>query len=275
MPGFGRVGEGLKGQNPFMLPSIITFGGGQMLYKESQPTLMDFLGMLPVMKATQKQRFGGFYMRLCNFLEVRSLQYECGAILGRARRDKLDILEKMLLIPGTKGKLMKLCVVLQGLARERLNGFRGDIGKEPETFQEFILVRAFEDEGLSLTDWSGDEKETKKMIKACDDKVPLEKAEPEIKMYGLEGIGFGSSFPESTEKMYRNSCENAGMDVWSEARAHGLDVPEQRKILSLEEQEEMLLQMVASYTSEYYPDLLDPLDLRSYLKVERGYQGMQ
>ena len=246
-----------------------------MLYKESQPTLMDFLGVLPVMKVTQKQRFGGFYIRLCSFFEVRLLQYECGAILGRARRDKLDILEKMLLIPGTKGKLMKLCVVLQGLAKERLNGFRQDISREPETFQEFILVRAFENKGLSLTGWSGDEKETKKITEACDEKVPLEKAEPEIKMYGLEGIGFGSSLPELTEKIYRNACENVGVDVWSEARAHGLAVPEQRRILSLEEQEETVLQMVASYTSEYYSELLDPLDLRGYLKVERDYQTRQ
>ena len=253
----------------------MTLGGNQMLYKESQPTLMDFLGVLPVMKVTQKQRFGGFYIRLCNFFEVLSLQYECGAILGRARRDKLDILENMLLIPGTKGKLMKLCVVLQGLAKERLNGFRKNVGREPETFQEFILVRAFENKGLSLTGWSGDKKETKKMTEACDEKVPLEKAEPEIKMYGLEGIGFGSSFPELTEKMYRGACENVGVDVWSEARAHGLDVPEQRRILSLEEQEETVLQMVASYTSEYYPDLLDPLDLRSYLTVKKDYQAMQ
>jgi hypothetical protein len=228
---------------------------------------MGFLDMSAVMKVTQKQRFGGFYIRLCNFFEILSLQYECGAILGRARRNKLDILEKMLLIPGTKGKLMKLCVVLQGLAKERLDGFRKDVGREPETFLEFILVRAFENKGLSLTGWSGDKKETKKMTEACDEKVPLEKAEPEIKMYGLEGIDFGSSFPELTEKMHRSAYENAGMDVWSEARAHGLDVPEQRRILSFEEQEETVLQMVASYTSEYYPDLLDPLDLRSYLEV--------
>jgi hypothetical protein len=33
------------------------------------------------------------------------------------------------------------------------------------------------------------------------------------------------------------------------------------------EQEEAVLQMTAAYASEYYPELLDPLDLRGHLAV--------
>lgn len=84
-------------------------------------------------------------------------------------------------------------------------------------------------------------------------------------MFGLEGIGFGSSFPQLTEKMYRNLHESIDMDVWSKWRAHGLAIPEKPTQMTLEEQEALILQMVAAYTSEYYPELLDLLDLRGHL----------
>ena len=108
------------------------------------------------------------------------------------------------------------------------------------------------------------------MIKACDEKVPLEKAEPSIKAFELEGIGFGSSFPELTEKMYRNTLENIDRDVWAEMRAHGAPITEKPRIVSLEELEEATLQMVVAYASEYYPELIDPLDLRGHLNVVGG-----
>jgi len=68
--------------------------------------------------------------------------------------------------------------------------------------------------------------------------------------------------------MYRNAHESIKMDVWYEARAHGLAIPEKPTKISLEEQEGVVLQMVAAYTSEYYPELLDPLDLRCYIDTE-------
>ena len=87
-------------------------------------------------------------------------------------------------------------------------------------------------------------------------------AYPDIEGFGLEGIGFGASFPELTKRMYRNAYEGIDTHLWSEARAHGLAIPEKPEIVSLEEREATVLQMVAAYASEYYPELLDPLDLR-------------
>ena len=52
------------------------------------------------------------------------------------------------------------------------------------------------------------------------------------------------------------------MNVWSEARVHGLSIPEKPLGMGLEEQEKVVLKRVAGYVSEYYPELLDPLDLR-------------
>ena len=56
-------------------------------------------------------------------------------------------------------------------------------------------------------------------------------------------------------------------DFWARTWAHGLDIPETLKPWSLEETQRAVLKMVAAYTSEYYPELLDPLDLRGHLDV--------
>ena len=71
-------------------------------------------------------------------------------------------------------------------------------------------------------------------------------------------------------KVYRNTCENIDTNAWSEARAHGLAIPETPTIISLEEQEKIVLQIVATYASEHYPELLDPLDLNGYLEQAGG-----
>jgi len=241
-----------------------------MPWKEGQTTLMGFLGMLPVQKVMKKPLFGAPYIRLFNYFEVLTFMYMSGAILGRARHNKLNILGKMLIIPGaTAGKAVK---VLQDEAKKRLNNFRNEVGKEPDTFYEFIQFRELERAtGLSLTDTieaysSGN----KKIMEAFDEKFPVAAGELFIKSFGLEGIGFGSSFPESTERMYKNTYEHVDMDLYSKLKAWGLALAEKPAKMGLEEVEETVLQMVAAYTLEYYPELLDPLELRDYLESAGG-----
>jgi len=237
-----------------------------MPYKEGQSTLMGYLGIPIVTKVAKTRLFGGPYIRFYDLCAVLSYLYTTGAILGRARRSKLSILAKMLAVPGTEKENINW---LQEHAKERLEKFRHELGKEPDTFNEFILFKELESAiGVSMEDWfEAHTKGNPKIMKVADEKVPLEEAEPVIKLFAAQGIGFGSSFPELTEKMYRNTFENIDLDVWADARAHGLAISEKPTMLSLEEQEEIVLQMVAAYTSEYYPELLDSLELRSYLAI--------
>jgi hypothetical protein len=230
-----------------------------MPYKEGQPTLIGFLGMAPVMKVTKTRLFGGPYILFGAFLLVCSFLYENGAILGRAKSDKLTILAK--LFPADLGKEESFINELQNVAQERLNEYKREFEKEPSSFLDIFYLLELKKVGLSLADTN-----LKTIRKASEEKYSLKQAEPYIKMFGLEGIGFGSCFPELTEKMYRKGHENINMDVWAEMREHGATLPEEPTIITLEEQEEIVLQMVAAYTSEYYPELLDPLDLRSYLE---------
>jgi hypothetical protein len=223
-----------------------------MPYKEGQPTFIGFLSIPVVTKVAKTRLFGGPYVHFGGFLMVCSYLYENGAILGRAKRDKLTELAKMFSIPGTEVENINS---LQEQAKTRLKKFGG----EPSSFYIFFISGELEKLGLSLSS------DLKVLKKAFKEKWSLKTTEPFIKIFGLEGIGFGSSFPELTEKMYRNSYENIDMDVWTKHRAHGLAIPEKPTIISLEEQEKTVLQMVAAYASEYYPELLDPLDLRGYI----------
>lgn len=235
-----------------------------MPFREGQPTLIGFIGIPIVTKVAKTRFFGGPYIRFYNMFEVISYLYMAGAILGRARRSKLSILAKMISIPGREKEFLNW---LQKQAKERLEKFRSEVGKEPDTFNEFILLRELKEAGIGIEEsFEAYQRGDMSMMKAADEKVPLKDAEPLIKSYQLEGIGFGSAFPELTEKLYRNTFEKVDRDSWVEARKYGLAISEEPTIISLEEQEEIVLQMVAGYASEYYPELLDLLDLREYLE---------
>ena len=58
------------------------------------------------------------------------------------------------------------------------------------------------------------------------------------------------------------------MDTWIRTWARGLTIPKGLAPMSPGEGEEEVLKMVASYTSEYYPELLDSLNLRKFIEEE-------
>lgn len=240
-----------------------------MPYKEEQPRLIGCLAWIPLKQVVQKSLLGGRWLTQYNFFLALSYQHESGALIGRAKSNKLGILEKMLGNPATKGEIMQECRVR---AKERLNGFKADIGKEPDNFHEFILVREFEKATSLRIPQCFTEAHVfkdKNMLKPFLKKVPLDKVQNHLYTFGLEGIGFGSSFPELTERMCRNFYdEKINFDEWTEARTRfGLDIPDKPEEMTFKEREESILGAVAVYTQEFYPELLDSLDLRRYLDL--------
>ena len=242
-----------------------------MPFKEGQPTLTGVLSWLPLKPAVKDRLFGGRYLRAFDYFIMLGFQYENCALLGRAYYDKMNLLARMLV--REENKVDELVKNLQDVSSDRLNRFRNEVGEEPKSFYHFIsmreydsvLVRAFGlplDELILLAARSREIKEVKKIF---DREVPLEVATDNARIYGLEGIGFGSSFPELTVSMCKNACENIDMDEWTKAREIGVETPERPDIVTFEEREEAVLQTLAAYTSEFYPELLDPLDLRGYI----------
>lgn len=241
-----------------------------MPFEEEQANLMGVVSWVaPMKQIIQTSASGKQYIRLYNYFEALPFQYESGAILGRAMRNKLSTFEKMLSTPyGTEGQTAE---DLQNSARERLNRYREDATKEPDTFYELIFKREIENAtGLSLDDYyeagiRKDKKTLEKMLKVFNENVEVAKAAFGMRVFGLEGIGFGSSFPELTERMYKNAYENVDMDMWAKAKEMSVDIPEKPDFIPLERREGGILTTTAAYAAKFYPELLDPLDLRDYV----------
>lgn len=229
-----------------------------MPYKEGQPDLLDYLGSTPVRREVQKPLFGKPYLRFDAYCHILSFVYEEGALLGRAKRHKLSILEQLLIIPGIK---LKPIEDAQEMAKARLDEFRKESGGEPSAFTEFIELRAVEGalkaHGLALP--PRNEREAWKIRKVYGVKMPLREAIAGIKLHVLEGIGFGSSFPELTEEMFRGAYK---VDTYYDTFVRDKHSERPMIVSTLEEREKAVLLMVAAHTSVCYPELVDPLDLR-------------
>lgn len=267
-----------------------------MPYIEGQLTFIDFLGYKPVMALAKKSLFGKPYLTFNAYCAVLASVYESAAVVGRAKSDKLSIIEKIIAAQYSQYGPEPIKDHQIRAAKERLDEFKKERGREPHSFLEFIQVKQLEnaipDEKLKglfsrlydmrqkgragervtnklgeLTQLSFESKKAmKKVLKKLEMKVSLVGAEPGIRLLGREGIGFGSSFPKLTERMFRNLHENIDMLGWSEAAVHALALPAKPPIITLEEGEEEILQIVAVYTNRYWPEMLDPLDLRGYLE---------
>lgn len=238
-----------------------------MPFEEEHPTLVGIMAWIPVKMAVKKQLFGGRYIRLWDYCAALGFQYESGAILGRARRDKLNVMAKMLAPEKIADELIK---DLHDEASNRLNQYRNEIGKEPSSFHEFISMRQL-DRLLGAVGYTWIKlceeytRGNKGVVKIFDHKVSLELALRNLRMYGLEGIGFGSSFPELTEGMYKNASENVDLGSWAEVRAFGVDIPEKPDVIPFEEREESILVIAAAFATEFHPELVDTLELRGLL----------
>jgi len=186
--------------------------------------------------------------------------YEAGAILGRARHDKIDVLRKMLhtTTSGSEDDIEKVLY----RAKKRLEEYKNAaLGREPQTFRTFVHLTElrFESWWCSLD---------------IGAKVSPREVEPYILSLVLEGIVFGSLFPELTKKMNRNFYDSIEIDwdTWIPLDSpaplvlpkHIFQLPGEPTILSLEGQEDTLLRVVGQYVADYHPELIDSLDLRHY-----------
>jgi len=245
-----------------------------MPYKGEQPSLAVVLCQPFLNKISRKALLGKPYARAIDLVDVEERLYSIGAALGHALRNKLDILVKLLFAPGAKeceaDRIMSLC---KKDARKNLEEFRNEYGRDPYTFGDLTSYRSVENrlrnEGIRLSAEDAIESYIhgdRKIKKIFDAKVDLEGIERILFPALLQGIHFGSSFPELTERMYRKAHED-DEDFWAR-KWHGITIPEELEAWSFEETQKAVLQMVAAYTSEYYPELLDPLDLRGYIDTK-------
>ena len=215
-------------------------------------TLVEHLAREPLRQFGKAGLFSWGGLRLSRLLLTSAYVYEAAALLARARVDKLDLIEEML---GEQRYEGPWSAYLQQLAQERLD----QLGKEPSSFFGLVwnteMARLGYDTGLDFTT----------LRRVVDQRMGRKDSWLVIERIGLEGIGFGSAFPEMTEKIYRKAHEQSESLDLMEAWARGASSTKQPRI-PLEEQEQRVLSTVAAYARAHYSNLVEPLGLTDLAK---------
>jgi hypothetical protein len=218
---------------------------------DGPPDFLSYLVTGPLTSVTERRWFGAPYVRFLPLLTIGVVCYQKGAVLGRALRARLERLAELFWERGHEAEVPGF---LGRLAAARLSEY----GSEPESFLDFLMATEYKKLGIN---WFSHD--PLKRRRTDMQKLPLQDAAPMAKQYVLEGIGFGSAFPEITERMWRQMYEEApDAHDWARARRLGVVSSEQFHPMPLEEMEQTVLMEVAIYVSTYFPHLVEPLGLR-------------
>jgi len=209
-----------------------------------QITLGQYMSEETLGPLVKKKLFGGYEVPFgpCIFY-VSTWLFQKGAILGRARFDRLNVLVKLFTAPGNEDDF---CITLRETAKKRL----ADFAKEPDSFPSFWLETGFST--LDLTDMN--------LLKT---RIRLGQIFSYLDFWLSSGIGFGATYPDLVEKMWKKTF-NTPIDQheWARAREYGLDIPEEQTMLPLDDMEQHVLLEVSRYVYEYFPQLMGPLNLK-------------
>lgn len=225
-----------------------------MSRETNRPTLAEHLGMTQIGSIVQKKFFGGYEVPLMQFLGVSLPLFASAALFGRAQRDRLEVVVKLLVGLDAVGAMLApflppnvsprqaanseewVFEYLRKVANDGIKYYRDHCRKEPDNFLDLWLT-SFSPPELDFRDFNKAKEIAKK-------KIRLGAALQQSDAWLCVGISLGATFPELTVRMWKKSFEKVDM------------VDMERNILA----------EVAYYVKEYFPELLDPLDLRSYEK---------
>ena len=240
-----------------------------MSSETNRATLAEHLGMTEIGSIVQKRFFGGYDVPLMQFLTVGLWLFLKGVVLGRARCNSLQVVAKMLVgleslaeafarfgLPGQQAANREDWVYeyLRKVADDGMAYYKKCYQKEPESFLDLWLT--------SFAPPEVDFRDVQKMKALAKRKLRLGAALQQSDTWLLAGISFGATFPELAERMWSREYGKHDAEIWASARQHGLDIPEKFTPLPLEEMERQVLADVASYVKEYFPELVEPLNLR-------------
>jgi hypothetical protein len=187
------------------------------------------------------------YIRLGKVLALSSWLYEIGATLGWIWKDKIPTLVKMWELEVEVEAFIKHWKKRAG---ERLKQY----GSTPKSFQVFIAQTDLE----RLWGSNIDELEQVvniKLIEHSADKSLSHASSASI----VEGIMFGSKFPELTENMLRNTYENNDRETIDEALKFGVVLPGKSPANTVVNMKIKAKKLAHDYMQQYYPELLNVL----------------
>jgi hypothetical protein len=220
--------------------------------KQQPPLSLLGVMILPVWnRMVEMNPHGGRYVQFGRLLSSATYLYESGAIIGCSKRDRLEILAHMIVLPG---KETQFVADSQSQAKKRLH----ELGRDPTSIFDLVWSTELAKVGLTLPDFP----DFKRKSKPFYEKLPCDPhLEARLKMFILEGVGFGSLYPGLAEKMWRHSHEAIDKGQWSQLRTLGLEIAEDPSPVTFEQETERVQDILAAYASEYYPELMGPLGL--------------
>jgi len=178
--------------------------------------------------------------------------FQKGAVLGRARAERLHILAKMLLADADESDEANksFCQELRKRTQRRLKEY----GQDPGELAPFSLQFEFPDYDML---------NPATIETMVGQKTHLAEALSLLNQWYLDGIGFGATYPKLLEEVWIKTYEkDKDQDLWANARKYGLDIPEDREGLPLADVEQQVLLEVGLYAHEFFPKLVDALSLR-------------
>lgn len=211
-------------------------------------SLASFLisGILP--KLVEKDVFGRMYIRLARVLTLSYWLYETGAMLGHSWRDRLAVVIKIFEVDSKREEFTQFWC---NEAKKRLEMY----GNQPHSFPSFVVQTDLEMfTGKKLQDLP---KIGNKKLHHREGQWWLQLAEKSM----IEGIMFGSMFPDLTYTMLVNQYEKVDMDSWKEARSYGVTLSEKPPQITVADKEKEAIAMARDYVVEYHPELIDDLGL--------------
>ena len=261
-----------------------------MPYELEQRFLIDCLSHSVIKSAHEENPNDHLYIYMWDYLLILSFLYETGAIIGHAMRDKRYVLERIIAFPMYRASITEH----EKEAADRLQGYRNQFSKEPDTFHEFIFYREIEavikpNPLKSLESHDGVDERANKAIMAYAkryphlffDKVLVKEShcifrparrddEDKVHKFIREGMGFGSAFPELIKIMNMNYWESVRLDMdrlsceWAKKRLrppwltpemeHALPPSLELMVLSFEEQEQLALRALVAHLYLTYPE---------------------
>jgi hypothetical protein len=217
------------------------------------PNWVDVLLFDPLEEYVERPSIRPHYLLLLWYYTIIApFVYESAAILGRARKEKAYMLYKIHRFlhfesPDSNAE------VAEQVANLRLDEFTDTLKREPKSFDDFIGVALHVE---SMKRLGNKLHETKR--------VSTSEAVVYLRTLVLEGVGFGSKFPDLTERMYRQHWEKIDMKRWRKARKEGHNLPEQPTIIPLERTEEAILINITPAIQDSCPELMEPLGLEPF-----------
>ena len=196
----------------------------------------------------EKGLFGRQFVRLGRVFMLSGWLYEKGAILGRFWKDKIPVVYSMYEVDEKRGDFTQYW---QNQVKNRLEKY----GEQPRTFPIFVAKRDLDIfMGMKLEDF----------IKIGEKKLSRDETNEWLRLIEssmIEGIMFGSLYPDLTHTMLMNEYEKFDMDSWREARKYGLTLSKNPPQITAEDIEKEAIELARDYVKEYHPRLLKDLSL--------------